>query len=252
MFSRSFPRRLFRRDFRRWVRNNLIGLALITAGFLVTVSIVSWIEPSAYTRGVFQGAATVSYGAVVFLMYLMTSGAVYELGGAWGEDNTRSELKWARRRGFIWGAVHNIEVGGIDIDHLVLAPRGAYAIDSKWHFGQLHRTALDRDVGRATAGARKAASVLRSTHVRAPMEVTPIVVVWGRGQRELPDEGLTHDGVFVVAGADLRRWFEHVRRGSVAEDNAGRALRSLETFAEERRGKRPLPELPPVSSGIRL
>ena len=226
-------------------------MALITFGFALLGAIVTLVVPSGYGQGLVQGALVATYVGAVLLMYLMTSGAVYELGGAWGEDNTRSELKAASRRKLIWGAVHNIEVGGVDIDHLVLAPRGAIAIDSKWHFGELQRWALDRDVHRATSGARKAASVLRSTHVRAPMDVTPLVVVWGRGQRELPDQGLQHDGVTVVAGADLRKWLQGVQRGPVPEDHADRVLAALNRFADSRRGRRPLPEPRPVGSGVR-
>lgn len=250
-FSKSFPRRVLRRGFWRWARNNLKAIGLVTFGFVLLTAVVTLVDPSSYGRGLTQGALVTAFVAAVWLMYLMTSGAVYELGGAWGEDNTRTELNSARRRGLIWGAVHNIEVAGVDIDHLVLAPAGAIAMDSKWHFGELQRWALDRDVARAVEGAGKAASVLRSAHVRAPMKVTPVVVVWGRGQRELPDEGIEHDGVWVVAGADLKRWLDGVRRGPVAEDNALRVLRALGKFADERRGRRPLPQPRPAGSGIR-
>jgi hypothetical protein len=249
--SQSFPRRVLRRGFWRWARNNVKAIGLITLGVVLLAVLVSLFDPSSYGRGLTQGGLAVALVAAVWLMYLMTSGAVYELGGAWGEDNTRTELNSARRRGLIWGAVHSIEVAGVDIDHLVLAPAGAFAIDSKWHFGELQRWALDRDVTRAIEGARKAESVLRSTHVQTPMKVTPLVVVWGRGQRELPDEGIEHEGVWVVAGADLKRWLDRVRLGPVAEDNASRVLRALDKFAEERRGKRPLPQPRPVGSGLR-
>lgn len=249
--SRSFPRRLLRRGFRRWARSNFKGLILITLGFVGVGAVWSLLAPPGYARGFEQGAMAVAFISAVLLLYLMTSGAIYELGGAWGEDNTKSELKTARKRGLFWGAVHNIEVAGIDIDHLVLAPQGAFAIDSKWHFGELQHWALDRDVRRARAGAQKAASVLRSTHVRAPMDVVPLVVVWGRGQRELPDEGLNHDGVGVVAGADLMKWLESVQHGPLPKGQSMSVLGALGKFADERRGKRPLPEPRAVGSGIR-
>ena len=249
--SRSFPRRLLRRGFRRWVRSNLKGIVAITLGFALMLVVAVWAQRTAYARGLVQGVLLTAYAGSVLLMYLMTTEGMGQLGGAWGEDNTRSELKAARKRGLIWGAVHNVEVAGIDVDHVVIAPRGALAIDSKWHFGELRRETLDRDTQRAHAAARKAASVLRSVHVGAPMDVQPLVVVWGRGQREIPTAGIEYNGVCVVAGADLRKWLEAVRRGKVAQDNAEAALTALERFASERRGTRPLPEHRPVGSGIR-
>lgn len=249
--SRSFPRRLLRRGLWRWLLGNVKGLTALALGFIPLVAVTMWILPTAYARGLVQGVLVAALVGSVLLMYLMTSEGTYHLGGAWGEDNTRSELKTARKRGLIWGAVDSIEVGGIDIDHLVIAPGGALAIDSKWHFGELRRTSLERDTWRAKEGARKAASVLRSAHIRTPMEVSPLVVVWGRGQREIPAEGIEFNGVQIVAGADLRKWLERVRHGKIAQDNAESVLAAVESFAKERRGKQPLPEARPVGSGIR-
>ncbi len=65
-----------------------------------------------------------------------------QLSGAYGEYNTRDALRAAHRRHHIWGWIDNLEVQGGDIDHLVLAPSGIYAIDTKWHTTHLGDTTL--------------------------------------------------------------------------------------------------------------
>ena len=225
---------------------------MLTLGFALIFLVVGAIQRTAYLRGFARGVVLTAYVGVLVLMFLMTTEGVQQLAGAWGEDNTRDQLKVARKRKCIWGSVDNIEVSGVDIDHLVLTPAGAFALESKWHFRELTRNMLDSDVQQARARARTAASVLRSKHIDEPMDVTPVVVVWGRAQREIPEEGVHYDGVDVVAGADLPQWLERKAVGRLAEDNAATMLRRLETFASARRAKGTLPEPRAVGAGLRL
>ncbi len=80
--------------------------------------------------------------SAVGLLFLLHTGASRQLSGAYGEDNTRDALRAAHRRHHIWGWIDNLEVQGGDIDHLVLAPSGIYAIDTKWHTTHLGDTTL--------------------------------------------------------------------------------------------------------------
>jgi hypothetical protein len=56
------------------------------------------------------------------------------LSGVYGEDNTRDVLRRARRKRNIWSWIDNLEIQSADVDHLVIAPAGIYAIDSKWAY----------------------------------------------------------------------------------------------------------------------
>jgi len=59
--------------------------------------------------------------------------AMSQLRGAWGEENTRSELERAKRKGLIWGWVDSVTLAAGDIDHLVVTKSGGLvAIDTKW------------------------------------------------------------------------------------------------------------------------
>ncbi|HET7311474.1 MAG TPA: hypothetical protein VFJ17_09125 [Mycobacteriales bacterium] len=243
---------MLRRAFWMWLGANWRRIAAATTLILGSLIVVHvFVARSAYVRGAFDAAGIVGWLWTVTLSFLLTSGAVYQLAGAWGEDNTREELRRARRRGLIWGFVDGIEASGVDVDHLVLAPGGALALDSKWHFGELQWEALRRDVDAARGRAGTARSVLRSVHVDRPMDVVPVVVIWGRAQRDLPDEGLEREGVHVVAGADLLRWLGGWRTGKLPQDYAADVLQRLTQFADTRRGSQALPAERPAGAGLR-
>jgi hypothetical protein len=72
--------------------------------------------------------------------------------GAWGDDNTRTELEQARRTRLVWGWVDSIELQVGDIDHLVVTRHGGVvAIDSKWR-----NQTTDEDVAAVADSAPRA------------------------------------------------------------------------------------------------
>src|SRR4051794_2387998 len=81
--SRSFPKRLLRRGFSRWIQSNIKALVALTLGFCLLLTFVTWIQRTAYARGLVEGALITTYVGTVLLSYLMTSGAINHLGGAW-------------------------------------------------------------------------------------------------------------------------------------------------------------------------
>lgn len=122
----------------------------------------------------------------------------------------------------------------MDIDHVVVAPAGVFAIETKWHFSESTPRLLRSFAAQAAENARKTASVLRSVDIKQPYAVVPIVVVWSRGQRGMPHEGQLVDGVLVLAGADLATWLKLQSSGPVAAGDAARLLKNLERFAASR------------------
>lgn len=93
---------------------------------------------------------------MVLVLFMAHTGAIWQFAGFVGEDNTRDELKKAVARRYIWGWVDNIEVSDGDIDHLIIAPAGVFAVDSKWHARKLNSSLLAKDVRSATIAAAKA------------------------------------------------------------------------------------------------
>ena len=83
--------------------------------------------------------------------------AIWHLRGAWGEENTRSELQRARRKRLIWGWVDSISLRAGDLDHLVVTRHGGLvAVDSKWR----NRASDTVDMARAADKARLRAEAL--------------------------------------------------------------------------------------------
>jgi hypothetical protein len=163
--------------------------------------------------------------------------AILHVRGAWGEENTRSELQRARRRRLIWGWVDSLTVQGGDIDHLVVTRTGGLvAIDSKW---RSNTDLSDRaEMARAAQKARLRAEGITNTvldrrrHVRREAgryRITPLLVVWGAAQHSVP-EGAVVDGVDVVGGRRLVGWFRHLEGQAMDQETARELLARLEDF----------------------
>ena len=123
-----------------------------------------------------------------------------------GEENTIDSLKWAKRRGLIWGWVDGLAIEGGDIDHIVVTKRGGVvAIDSKWHY-TLWDDTLQRADTAAQRSARRARLILISLHRR--MEVTPLAVIWGGAQQEFETVDVPRH---VIPGGQLSTWLRSLQ-----------------------------------------
>ena len=169
--------------------------------------------------------------------------AVWQVRGSLGETNTRDELKRAKRRRLIWGWVDSINVTGGDIDHLVITRHGGIvAIDSKWRNDTIGDD-ISRSAHSAAKAARRAGTVLRhlgyykrehTARRRADMSITitPLVVLWGPIQREVPAAARV-DEVDFVTGGDLLAWLRQHRSEDVSRQAAKRLLKELEQFRRQ-------------------
>lgn len=165
--------------------------------------------------------------------------AINHVRGAWGEDNTRSELQTAKRRRLIWGWVDSINLQAGDLDHVVVTRHGGLvAIDTKW---RNHITSGDTvQMARAAERARRRAEGVARTLLKADrsgrhrarvqsLHVRPLVVVWGSAQYTVPD-GAIVDGVPFVPGRDLSRWLRTLDGDEVSKDAAADALAELRRY----------------------
>ncbi len=180
------------------------------------------------------------FPAIVFFAFVIHTGGLHQLVGAFGEDNTNDELKKATKRGHIWGHVRNVELDRSDIDHIVVAPGRIFAIETKWHVRNADARTLASDALQAQRSARKAQSILRSKGIDYPHDVVPLVVVWGGGHFDVAEGGAVVDGVQVVRGTELAAWLSGWGTGTLAEDNATALIGRLEAFARQHRLAQPL------------
>lgn len=240
----SYPRAELIRARRAWLGSRgrpllafVAGVALLLTVVVVAQALLVGIEVRSMLLGVLVGGVAVALGAFVQVGHLLSEPrAIHQLRGAAGEDATRDELRIARRRRLIWDWVDSLPLDRGDIDHLVITRRtGLVAIDSKY------RTAVTAEdiaemarSGRRTA--TRAAGMVRSLLEREqgshraggqPVDVTPVVVIWGVVGRDMPAHRMV-DGVHFVAGRHLRSWLR-AQRGeqigsAVAADLAGRLI----------------------------
>jgi hypothetical protein len=227
---RSYNERELQVEWRRFLRANVFRLSAAASIFVLSGLVAAEFMHD-YALGAVHGFLVASFAGLTCLMFAAT-GHSSRLYGQWGEQNTRDCLKSARRRRHIYGFVDNLEVRGGDVDHLVLAPSGVFALDSKWHGQDITSATLARDSDRAVASARRARSILRSEGV--PFEVTPVVVIWGGQQERIPTGAVERGGVHFVSGNHLTKWLRSLRADDVSLERkeAASVLHRLTKFRE--------------------
>jgi hypothetical protein len=243
-----YSRHELRRSLIEWVKRNIKVVFVVTAGAVALICIESvllvQLVPDTALKWYLLGAVHVGViAAFVHLLHVAFLAhdrrALMHMRGAWGEENTRDELKRARRRRLIWGWVDSISLRAGDIDHLVVTRRGGLvAIDSKWR--NQHTSQDVATMAQSAARVRLRAEGLtqtllvseRSARHRAranPLTVKPVVVMWGAAQDEVPD-GATVDGIEFIPGRRLMKWLRQVDGDPVSRDAARDVLERLTTF----------------------
>lgn len=225
----------------RQLRAELLGfgrfhrrLLLKATAAAVAVCIVPLILGSpSYITGSVHGVMLTAMVAVVGFAFLFHGKAALLLAASYAEAYTQEEIAAAAEAGVVWHAVHNIELGRLDIDHVVLAPAGVFALETKWRFDNADPAWVHRAAEQARLRAQKAASVLLSAGVRHRAQVQPVLVVWGGAMRELPEDQV-QAGVAIVRGDALAKWLQRCGRGPLAQDHAEELHDKLAHFAAER------------------
>ena len=223
-----------------------------TAGLVAIFVFYTWAfwpsagEPGkAYLVGVVHAALICLWVFGPFLAFLAISPpAIHQLRGAWGEDNTRDELKRAKRRRVIWGSVDSVPFDIGDLDHLVVTRRGGLvAIDSKWRGDTRDVAHMAADARRARLRAEALAHSLlereRAARHRGrgkAISVRSVIVVWGALQSDVPDDA-SYEGVEFIAGRRLRRWLRGLDGHPVPKEAAQDLLRKVQDYQSRYQAK---------------
>ncbi|MGJ9422665.1 nuclease-related domain-containing protein [Aeromicrobium sp. CF3.5] len=252
MKYRPYSREQIRTRFRVWAvqrRRALLNVVLAALVLIIIETILILVLMPAgplrwYALGIVHAAMPGVVAWLFYSMFLALDGsAIHHLRGAWGEENTRNELRRAERKRSIWGWVDSVGLQAGDIDHLVVSRSGGIiAIDSKWR-----NRADAHDQESMVRSARKVAlraNALVQTLTRrergahradgSPVTVTPVVVLWGASQADLPDNARI-EGIEFVAGKRLVHWLA-TRSGHDVDKRSGHELiRLIEGFRESAR-----------------
>lgn len=241
----SYPRRELGRLRMAWLRRNQRLVLMLFVGTIVLAGLTSLplLVVPAPGRWYLLGLLHAGLGAAV--LHLLHSaflaherGAIFQLRGAWGEENTRSELQRARRRRLIWGWVDSITLRVGDLDHVVITRSGGIVVlDSKWRSEVTPDAVADMTASatrtrvRAEALARTLLKADRSGRHRGPgaIKVTPVVVVWGPARLTLP-KGHAIGDVHFVDGRDLVGWLRRLDGQQVAREAAADLIQRLEEY----------------------
>lgn len=151
--------------------------------------------------GAFAGAATV--GGAGFLA--LADGSLLARLGRSVENDVGDELRTAPG---VYGVISAVPFEHFDVDHVVLAPKGCFALEVKALFGRqqtLKETyGLDNKIRQARHSATTVQKLLRSHGVDIP--VRPVLVLAGPGAPSLNGEVHQRDGVLIVAFRDSDTW----------------------------------------------
>jgi hypothetical protein len=243
---RPYSRRESRRLLGLWATRNLKVLVVLTAGVIGLLALETFLltmvsTPNAFSwwlLGALQATAvTVCLHALHVTFLASEREAIWHLRGAWGEDNTRSELQRARRKRLIWGWVDSISLQAGDLDHLVVTRHGGLvAVDSKWRYQATDTVDMARAANKARLRAEALAQSLlkgdRSARHRAkinPLRVTPVVVLWGAAQEGVPD-GARVDDIEFVSGRRFVAWLSKLEGEPVTEAAAADVVKRLAGF----------------------
>lgn len=233
-----------------WLKRNARLVAALVVGVAVLMAALTWSLAFVGERSALDWYLLGSLHAVFIAgsLHLLNTAffahdwqAIGQLRGAWGEESTRTELERARRKGLIWGWVDSVTLQAGDIDHLVVTKSGGLvAIDTKWRSSTESGPPLEM-AREAQKVKLRAEGVLRSLLAREsgghrarsnPLQVTPVVVVWGALQQHIP-QGARIDDIDFVAGREFVRWLRHRDGESVSKQAADDLLRRVEDFRDK-------------------
>lgn len=197
----------------RFIRKNptpivifcLFGAGLATATYLLLPG-----QEGAFVAGVVAGS-------VIWALLLIAQGWTGTGGrnmGAEAEGWTSSELRRLRRGlrkdlGEAWYLVDHIPLANWDVDHVLIGPRGVFALETKWSadgwMSDWSRGRLPEIARAARVDARKIEAILRAEPYHLHLAVVPVVVLWPNGTS--PVFAARQADTAVVFGSDLTDWF---------------------------------------------
>lgn len=242
-----YSRRALRRRRTAWLRRNVVLTTVVVVFVVSMLSITTAAVVTTATGSVpWYLLGCIHVGVVAAGLHLLDSAflahdreAIWHVRGAWGEENTRSELERAKRRRLVWGWVDSINLQAGDLDHVVVTRRGGLvAIDTKWR----NEVTADDTVAMVRAGlkAKARAEGLARTLLKSergarhrarvqPLTVTPVIVLWGATQRTVPD-GVEIEGVRFVGGRKLLKFLDRLEGDEVSREAASDVLGRLTAY----------------------
>lgn len=197
--------------FLRQVWRPFTVILLVAAAF---ISFIAYLEPSQFVKGLTIGGLTVGVLAVLAMLTQQATGTAQTGMGATAEQWTAGELRRLRKAG--GRIVNHVALERGDIDHVVLAPSGVYAVESKWSAHGWDLASRSDRLDAALNQVRRNARQLRLWHPIAAAGITavrPVLFLWGGVEVAKPDRPTRIEEVDIVYGVKAAQ----VWRAAVAD-----------------------------------
>lgn len=221
---------------RDFLREHWLLFIFFLTVVLGTAVACGFLMPSDFMRGLVLGAAIVAGPGAVWVFTLQVTGSAAVMMGDQAEQWTAQELRRLGRKG--WRLVNHFALGPDDIDHVLIGPGGAFAVETKWTGSSWLSEFGRKRQHDAAAQARANARTLRLWHPfhSNHIAVAPIVVLWGQGLSGWPEEDQVRviDGVTVVTGPALRRWTAGLGSDTLADAQISDGWAAMEAHVARR------------------
>lgn len=192
--------------------------------------------------GFLLGVLLTSVGAAVWFLAVQATGTAPTMAGDTAEQWTAQELRRLHRKG--WRLVNRVTLKHRDIDHVLIGPGGAYAIETKWTATAWRLDASDDRIRRAAIQASDNGQDLSRWHgfKSLGVSVEPIVFLWGAGLADVASEQSVWrlHGVNVVIGARAKGWREHLGADRLSAEQINGAWSALDVHNRKRDAFEPL------------
>ncbi|MBU1866554.1 MAG: NERD domain-containing protein, partial [Actinobacteria bacterium] len=252
--TQSHNSRKIRELRRRFVRRHWWVLAL-AAGLIVAMAaglgwfetfFHKWVDPG-HVMAFFLGAGVAGAVAVVVALLGMDGARSYR-DGREAEAWTGKILNRLRRTG--WQVIHDVEINGGNIDHVLIGPSGAVAIETKYRTAEWTLTGssisettsgrslpwTDQLLGQTKRQALDLRSLLMAGGIRT--DVLPALVLWGPHIEGVSAAEI--DGVLVGLGSKSGEWIGRLQSVPLDKEQRRLATRAVELRKAGREVTRPV------------
>ena len=193
--------------------------ALLGALYAVAV-LASLAMPSDFLKGLVFGSLIVAGPAMLWSWTVQVTGTAPVMMGDLAEQWSAGDLRKLARTG--WRLVNHFALAKDDIDHVLVGPGGAFAVETKWSASPWRSDYGQARLREAISQSSRNARALRLWHPfkSQAIPVHPAVVLWGGGTKDWTQEEQVRvtDGVTIVTGAALNNWTRTLGAGVLTED----------------------------------
>ena len=244
----SYPRTKARRAQYAYACRAWRQLLLAGLGMLLSVAAGAALMPAGFARGLAVGSGcTWVLGWLAFWVVQATGTAPVMMGDQ-AERWTAGELRKLRRHGY--KVVNGMMLKSWDIDHVLLGPGGAYAVETKWSATPWNvRSERVRDAAHRVAGNARSLQLWAELKAIGITDVGPVLVLWGPGTADPATPAVSMvDGVTVVLGPRTGQWTSTLGTQRLTAAQVSEGWLALAAHTDRREERNPV-AAPPLSVG---